>query len=147
MTRSRIAFTLALFAGLLLAGCGPKVVPRGTVKGRVTLGSRPVTGATVFFENAETGVAMNAPLDGDGNYEVKTFEHSGLPVGSYKVAVQPGGVMSPEEASPKATEAKAARTKQAVSPIPEKYHMTATSKLLIEVKEGDNPPFDFTLEP
>ena len=29
--------------------------------------------------------------------------------------------------------------------IPEKFHSTATSGLQVEVKEGENPPFDFDL--
>jgi len=131
----------------MAAGCAVKAPPRGIVKGRVTLDSKPVTGATVFFENTETGVGMNAQLDQEGRYEVKTHTGSGLPPGSYGVAVIPGGVMSPEEALPLAGEAKAARAKLPVTPVPEKYHKAATSGFKVEVKEGDNPPFDFTLTP
>ncbi len=109
--------------------------------------SKPVTGASVFIENAETGVAMNAPLTLDGQYEVKTYQGAGLPPGLYRVAVTPGGVMKPEESLVLAGDAKAARAKLPVTPVPEKYHKTASSGLTIEVKEGDNPPFDFILTP
>lgn len=149
MLRIRVALAILLFAGLtLVVGCS-KTTPRGIVKGRVTIGTKPVTGATVLFENTETGVAVNAPLDPDGRYEVKTYQGDGLPIGSYKVAVVPGGVMTPEEAdlSAKATDAKAARAKQPKTPVHERYHKTTTSKFSVEVKEGDNPPFDFQLEP
>jgi hypothetical protein len=144
MHRSRFA-ALVVFA-LLLVGCSEKGPARGPVKGRVTMGKQPVSGATVFFENAEAGVAMNAPLDADGNYEVKSYQGVGLPVGTYKVAVLPGGVMTADEQGPKAHEAKAKRPKPSVE-IPEKYHKTASSGFTIEVKEGDNPPFNFDLAP
>mgnify|MGYP003879164705 CR=1 FL=1 len=113
----------------------------------MTLGAKPVTGATVFFENAETGVAMNAPLDSDGHYEVKSYQGAGLPPGKYTVAVTPGGVMRPEENDVLAGDAKAERAKWPVTAVPERYHKGTTSGLSVEVKEGDNPPFDFTLTP
>ena len=147
MPRSRLASAGLLLACLALAaGCGSKPPARGIVKGRVTLGDKPVAGASVFFENAEAGVAVNAPLDATGHYEAKTYQGVGLPPGRYKVAVVPGGVMEPGEESPLADKAKSTRPKLTVS-IPERYHKTATSQLGAEVKEGDNPPFDFALTP
>jgi hypothetical protein len=147
MPLSRFLFAGALFVSLaLVVGCGAKGSARGTVKGRVTLGDKPVTGATVFIENPEFGVAVNAPLDADGRYEVKSYQGDGLPVGSYKVAVLPGGVMQPGEELPTADKAKFVRPKLTVI-IPEKYHKTATSQLTIDVREGENPPFDFKLTP
>ncbi|MCE9565883.1 MAG: carboxypeptidase-like regulatory domain-containing protein [Planctomycetes bacterium] len=139
--------SFVLLIGLIAGGCAEKGPSRGIVKGRVTLGSKPVTGATVFFENTETGVGMNAPLDQEGWYEVKAHNGNGLLPGVYGVSIIPGGVMSPEEALPLAGDAKAARAKLPVTPVPEKYHKAATSGLKVEVKEGDNPPFDFTLTP
>lgn len=147
MPLSRSLFAAVLLVGLaLVAGCGTKGPARGTVKGRVTLGDKAVTGATVMFENPETGVAVLAQLDADGNYEVKTHQGDGLPAGNYKVAVTPGGIMSPDEANPMADKAKIARPKLNVT-IPEPYLKTATSKLTADVKPGDNPPFDFKLTP
>lgn len=147
MRRFRIAFGGALAFGLVFAaGCGNKGPARGAVKGRVTIGDKPVTGATVFIENAPAGVGVNAPLDADGRYEVKSYQGDGLPPGTYQVAVLPGGVMQPGEESPTADKAKFTRPKLVVV-IPEKYHKTATSQLSIDVKEGDNPPFDFKLTP
>jgi hypothetical protein len=147
MPRFRLASAGLLLVGLALAGgCGSKGSARGVVKGRVTIGDKPVTGATVLFENAETGVGVNAQLDAEGKYEVKTYQGDGLPVGSYKVAVLPGGVMDPGEESPMANKAKSTRPKLTVI-IPEPYHKTATSKLAVEVREGENPPFDFKLTP
>ena len=77
---------------------------------------------------------------------MKSHEGDGLPVGTYKVAVLPGGVMTVEEEGPKAHEAKATRPKPSAA-IPEKYHSTSTSQLTIEVKAGDNPPHLLQLAP
>ena len=142
------ALPLVAFLALAAAGCDAQKPPaRGTVHGRVTLGAKPVTGATVLFTNAETGVAVNAPLDRDGRYEVKTHLGAGLPPGKYAVAVTPGGVMTPDEEGPLAGDAKAARAKLPATPVPDRYHKAETSGLTVEVNEGDNPPFDFALAP
>ena len=147
MSLSRLLFTGVLLVGAaLVGGCGAKGPARGAVKGRVTMDGKPVTGATVLIENPEFGVAVNAPLDADGRYEVKSYQGDGLPVGSYKVAVLPGGVMQPGEELPTADKAKFVRPKLTVI-IPEKYHKTATSQLAIDVKEGETLPFDFKLTP
>lgn len=147
MTRIRVAVSALLACLLTIAGCADKPPALGVVRGRVTLDGKAVTGATVFFQNTETGVAMNAPLDSDGRYEVKSYQGAGLPPGKYMVAVMPGGVMRPEEDGPLAGDAKAERAKLPVTPVPEKYHTGTTSGLTVEVKEGENPPFDFTLTP
>ncbi|MFM8274846.1 MAG: carboxypeptidase-like regulatory domain-containing protein [Gemmata sp.] len=146
MRHPRVAFGALLLALLAVTGCKEREPARGVVKGRVTLGDRPVTGATVFFENAQAGVGMNAPLDADGNYEVKSYRGAGLYPGVYQVAVVPGAIMEPGEELPLADKAKFARPKPAIT-IPERYHKTATSELSVEVKEGANPPFDFKLAP
>jgi hypothetical protein len=147
MTRARPRLGVLAAFLLVLVGCAEKPPALGVVRGRVTLHAKPVTGATVLFENVETGIAMNAPLNLDGRYEVKTYQGAGLPPGKYTVAVMPGGVMRPEEEGPLAGDAKAERAKLPVTPVPEKYHKAATSGLTVEVKEGENPPFDFTLTP
>ncbi len=147
MLRFRVAFGGVLIVGLVFAaGCGNTGPVRGSVKGRVTSGDKPVTGATVFFENMQAGVGINAQLDADGYYEVKNYQGDGLPPGTYQVAVLPGGVMEPGEEVPLAGKAKTIRPKLTLT-IPQRYHKTATSKLSITVKEGDNPPFDFRLTP
>jgi len=145
----RIRICVVATSLVVVLGCAEPASVRGVVRGRVSLDSKAVTGATVFFENTETGVARNAQLERDGRYEVKNHQGAGLPPGTYRVAVLPGGVMTPEEAdnTPLAGEAKAERAKQPVTPVPEKYHKTETSGLTVEVKAGDNPPFDFTLTP
>jgi hypothetical protein len=110
----------------------------------VTLDDKPVTGAMVLFENKEQGVAIQAPLDGDGRYQVKTYEGEGLPLGSYKVAVTPGRIMQPGEELPLAGKANYPPPPPPAE-IPERYRSVATSGLTIEVRQGDKPSFDFDL--
>jgi len=145
MQRARVLWSFAVV--LVMLGCTAKSPARGVVQGRVTMGSKPVTGATVFFENIDTGVAINAALDQDGRYDVKSHQGAGLPPGKYQVAVAPGGVMGADDEQVLAGDAAPATAKLPATPVPEKYHSPSSSGLTIEVKEGANPPFDFSLVP
>jgi len=127
---------------LLCAGCGPEGPPRGAVKGRVTFGGDPITGAMVVFEDA--GLAPSANLDADGRFELRTSEGPGLPVGTYKVAVMPGRMMESGEESPLAGKKQPPRPKPSTK-VAEKYHKSATSGLTAEVRDGENKPFEFDL--
>ena len=91
------------------AGCGnPRTVP---VSGRVTLegapvGSKPVPmwPAKISFKPTETGAdsplrPASSKLDGDGNYELSTFEPGdGVMPGDYQVVIlSPGDEVVPGE--------------------------------------------------
>jgi hypothetical protein len=147
--RARRPLSIArVFGGLLLclalaaAGCSGGT-PRGTVKGKVTLGDKPVGNATISFEG-DTGAATQATVGEDGTYEIKTHQGAGLPVGNYKVAISPGATLQAGDEVPLAGKPLPPR-KPPSTDIPEKFYKTATSGLKIEVKKGDNPPFDFDL--
>jgi hypothetical protein len=127
-----------------LAGCSGRP-PWGTVKGRVSLGSQPVTEATIIFENSESGIAVTCPLREDGRYEIATYHGPGLPVGTYRVAVAPGGRMRDGDDSPLAGKNPPPPKKKTASPIPSRFHTATASPLLAEVREGENPAFDFDL--
>jgi len=135
---------MRIVVGLLfLVGCTPPPAPRGTVKGKVTLDSQPITGATIMFENREIGVARTYSLDEDGSFEIKSYDGEGLPVGKYQVAIIPGSTMKSDEIP------------LAGKPIPKKpppstkialkYHNVDTSELSADVKEGQNTPLEFKL--
>lgn len=132
---------------LLVVSSGCKDGPaRGPVRGRVTLGDEPVKGATIVFENAAQGVTVTAVLNDDGTYEVKTYQGDGLPEGSYSVAVIPGRMLQSADEIPLAGKNPEKAIPKNPSPIPPRYHKSATSGLTADVKAGSNPAFDFRLE-
>lgn len=139
-----LSYSLILVS-LCLFGCSQGKEgqgPRGKVAGKVTHAGDLVGPATIFFENVEAGVALAVDIGHDGSYEVRTYKETGLPVGTYKVAVTPGTAKAPTD-QPLAGDAAPQPTTSAK--IPEKFHSTATSGLQVEVKEGNNPPFHFDL--
>ena len=140
------ALALAVLCLSIAVGCNrPVVVERGMVQGQVTFAGKPVTNATIRFENANGGVSLNADLGPDARYQVKTHQGAGLPPGTYQVAVVPRvepvsgevpfvGVAPPDSTPP-----------QEFPDIPPKYRDVKTSGLTVTVSNGENPPFDFDL--
>lgn len=123
---------------------------RGPVKGRVTLGGKPVSGALITFESKGAGVAQSTTIDDDGKYEFVAYNAVGLPAGSYKVTVSSGRFIAPGEETPKInvnSKGAVAPPKKSTVSIPEKYVKVESSGLSAEVKAGDNPAFDFDLKP
>ena len=147
---NRIRLFALLGATCVLLGCsGSKELPRSPVKGRITLGGKPVSGATVGFESKGIGVAQTTTTDEDGKYEFVAYNSVGLPAGSYKVTVSAGRFMQPGEEIPK-IDAKGPvgpPPKKTNVAIPDKYAKTESSGLSADVKASDNPPFDFDLKP
>ncbi|QDU56625.1 hypothetical protein [Aeoliella mucimassa] len=86
MHRFRIG--LLLIATLVTVGCdrGEKL---GRVFGTVTYKDQPITAGVIVFSNPQAGVHMTADLKPDGTYELQTANGFGLPLGTYKVAVNP----------------------------------------------------------
>lgn len=136
----------ALAACCLALGCASKnEAPKGTVKGNVTLDGKAIENIAVSFENAAAGVARMADVDADGSFEVKSYQGPGLPVGSYRVAIIPGGMIRSADEMPLAGK-KAPPARPAPKGIPEKYFKASTSGLTVEVKEGDNAPIHIELK-
>lgn len=137
-------FLAAAAATLVLAsvGCAPAGPPYGIVKGKVTSSGQVVAGGTIAYDNGK-GVTLIAPLGADGTYEMRTYEHEGLPVGSYKVAVSPTGMDVGNEQVLAGAKIEAP---PAPKNVPEKYHRVDSSPLTAQVNAGENPPFDFDLK-
>lgn len=135
-----------LFVAVALSeGCEQSPVrPIGTVHGKVSTAGLPVSQGSILFENTFAGVSTLASLEPDGSYRVRTHAEAGLPVGKYHVAVTPQristGTMPLAGSEPKIPP-------KIVTSIPPKYHLIKTSPLFAEVKEGENPPFNFDLAP
>ena len=145
----RNALKMAVWSTVLpviVAGCGSSDrVRRGEVRGTVRVEGRPLTAGTVFFENAGAGVAVSAAIQADGRYEVRTYEGSGLPVGTYRVAVT-AQRLAETDANPLAGDPRSMEVAGSVE-IPARYRRASTSELTITVAAGANGNFDFDLQP
>ena len=133
-------FALVLFAASLClsAGCHRDGKTYGKVQGRVTSAGKPVIEAVVIFREPKQHVVKQAITGDDGRYNCDKFAGGGLPVGNYEVAVQQpiqeihtGQPLPPPKPFPK---------------IDPKYFDPGKSGLKLEVKPGDNPPFDIDLK-
>lgn len=137
---------------LCTSGCGRHKTPRFPVRGRVTLHSKSVSVGTIVFENATTGTAAIAPLDGDGSYVVKTCDGDGLPAGDYRVAVSSQVIAAPipldgSVPPPMIGSTSPAKPGASIVSIPTRYRFAASSGLTATVKSGESPQFDFDLVP
>lgn len=143
--RCVIRFLLLLGVPVLLglAGCGDSEI--GVVSGTVTLDGRPLDQGLVVFEDREKGVSVNAAIQPDGSFIVKTYDQTGLPPGEYGVAVKPGqvgdgetplvgGPMEAQQGGP--------------AGIPARYGSTRTSGLTTTITPGANTvPLELSSKP
>lgn len=143
----RCAFVLC--AGIaLLSGCGKGGLagPTGTVSGTVTMGSKPLSDATITFFGESNGDTATAVLGSDGTYSLKYEGGFSVPAGDYRVAIiagPPPGEKAPDPADLMKTMKPQGAGK---SPIPAKYRDPKTSALVAVVKEGTNPNISFDLK-
>jgi hypothetical protein len=136
------AATATLF--ILTTGCGgTDFGPIGQIKGKVTFnGEKLAKGTKVIFMKMDTGYAGFGFTDEEGNYSIewhregKVFD--GLPVGTYKVLVEPPGMVDVEALS--ADEMLDGGGDVAV-PEPvfdKKYTQTSTSGIEFTINAGEN---------
>jgi hypothetical protein len=117
------------------------------VAGKVTFAGKPVVNGIVVFENAAANISIWADLTEDGSYVLRTHNTTGLPPGTYQVAIRPRPQPVDGTDDPP-TSALPGQPKELDHPfIPKKFHSTRTSKLAVEVQSGQNRPFDFELAP
>jgi len=139
--RHRLQFRLLVLAGLvalpagLAVGCAKEERPTVEVKGKVTVGSKPVTtGVIILAPDVGKGNKVQhearGTIDDQGNFTALTDGNTkGVEPGWYKV-----GVVSTKK-DPKNEYA------VPVSLIPEKYQNPQTSGLSMEVKENAPPGY------
>jgi hypothetical protein len=150
--RGRCTFVvcIGLLATSLSAGCGksrPEIkgkMPVFPVKGKVMIDGQPMAGATVLFyptQDFPKGSAQQRPravAGDDGTFQVSTYDNNdGAPAGEYRVTISWKG------------DTQGLNNEQQAD-LPEKAPETVlharTSKLRVEVKNGDNslPAWDLT---
>ena len=119
----RGALALVILAAACCLGCA-KSVPKGTVRGKVTLNDQPYTEAAVAFLDFKTGQAASADIQPGGTFQLK----DPLPVGKYTIYLAPKAAGASADPSP----VKIDRS------VPDKYWNEATSPLSADVVAGDN---------
>jgi hypothetical protein len=134
MKQSSIRTQFAVLLGLLVCmpsqlGCGTKGPPVGSVAGKVSYKSQPLTTGVVTLLNEKTGCGASGEIDASGSYQIPS-----LRTGDYNVAVHQAPP-APGAATPKGNWK---------LNIPEKYQTPQTSGLTATVKEGKNTA-DFSL--
>ena len=129
----RIGCLLFVCGGMLFLGCAP-TEELGKVTGKVTFEGKPVSPALITFSNRDKGVNILAEINADGTYQVMMAKGAGLPLGTYKVIVNPPLVDAPlgplQAPLPK---------NQKFENIPERYRRLETSPLSLRVNSGENP--------
>jgi hypothetical protein len=123
---------------LALAGCGDSVKV-GTLSGKVTYKGKPLEFGSVTLQPVGGGPLARGTIQSDGTYTVTTDGKPGAPLGMNKVRVtcysgqRPGANSSGGEMS------------LGDSLIPEHYTKFSSSGLEVEVKAGENPPYNIDL--
>ncbi|EAQ82816.1 hypothetical protein [Blastopirellula marina] len=137
---SRHSLAIATYIIVLcVSGCGSSnEVPIAAVSGRVTHGDQPVAEGIVCFMSAK-GFGASAPLQADGSYQLQSQHGAGIPLGAYKVIVQPPEmeIVESDRSAPRKSDS---------SNIPRKYQDFATSGLEMVIGEG-RQTFDIQLTP
>jgi hypothetical protein len=150
---ARAARLVLVAAPLALSGCGDRPPDNGVVRGRVTLGGRPVAGVSVTVYDPATRAGVQAETGPDGEYEIRSHQDAGLPPGKYQVSVSPrtGFATAEDQAAALSKSLQGGGGSFGSSgtgaTVPSVYHDPAASGLQIEVVSGDNPPFNFELVP
>jgi hypothetical protein len=130
-------FGLAL-ATALSTGCGSNLAD---VQGTVTLDGNPIVGGpevrgtVTFFPKDGKGVPSTGIIDENGKYAMSTVSDTGVPPGSYDVAVTATRVIIPADGG----------TPSGRPITPRRYASTKESQLHAEVQSGNNT-IDFALE-
>jgi len=141
----------ATIAVLVLAcvsplGCGPSRPVTFPVKGTVTVGGKPVAGATVLFQPVAGGVPGRGVTTDDGGFTLTTFESGdGAIGGRHRVAISKMTLSGVEVTEDGVAAPVAAGEIRETWLTPRKYSSLDTSGLEVEVGR-DMEPVAFALE-
>lgn len=135
--RNSICFSAVAIIGLwILSGCSRSEKSLGTVTGRVTLDTAPISEGKINFISS-SGFAATAELK-NGTYMIASSQYGdGIPFGEYQVSVFSSAEVSDPLAEPKGSASSGVE-------IPLKYSDPATSKLTATINK-DATEVNFTL--
>jgi hypothetical protein len=126
---------------LLLAGCGSSRAPSGWVSGTITYKGQPVNGAALLLypTSGALGAEVTIPVTQEG-----TFRAADVPLGEYKIVVQPNPGdpgpstkgMTPEQLAKMKDQLDKMKTPATIT-IPEKYKTKDKTDLTVTVTRGE----------
>ena len=135
-----LSYVFVLISMFLLVGCGESVSPANKVTGVVTVGGKPIEGATVIFEPSE-GRSATGITDAKGEFTLTTHEEGdGAVEGTHKVAISKAAYV-PKDTSLE----ELAKAEKSKSPVPEKFGSTERSELTAKVTADGKNHFEFKL--
>ncbi|WP_425395293.1 hypothetical protein [Aeoliella sp.] len=108
--------------------------------GTVTYNGKPLEFGSVTFQPAAGGAIARAQIQPDGTFELTTDGRTGAPIGMNNVRVTCFANQKPGAAQAGDGEASLGKAL-----IPERYSRFSSSGLTIEVKAGENPPYEIEL--
>ncbi|MCA9055849.1 MAG: hypothetical protein KDA75_18570 [Planctomycetaceae bacterium] len=137
---------------LTIAGCGggtpAPTDAQAKVTGKATYDGKPLpVDSAIVFYCPEKAATASGKVDSLGGYSLTgSMPGIGIPAGRYQVMFSAPALPPPVVGTPEYEQAMMGHIKDPPLPkeIPQKFTSFATSKLVLEVKEGDNT-FDFDL--
>src|SRR5690554_3249899 len=88
--RPLVVLLLGCLVSALGCGSGHDYGPTGTAHGRLTHQGKALPPDTkVVFMHAQNGVAAFGATDAEGNFKVRTVDSDQIPIGNYRVMIQP----------------------------------------------------------
>ncbi|QDT97524.1 hypothetical protein [Gimesia aquarii] len=145
LSRLVIPSLLIVLIGFTFSACSSKTDygPMGSVNGKLTLDGKTIDeGTQLLFMKMDAGYAAFGETDADGNYSI-TWARDGerkseLPLGSYKVLIQPPTVGKNTEEMSAEEMLEGGDAAPAKPKFPVKYQQHSTSGLEYTIKEGEN---------
>jgi hypothetical protein len=121
----------------MCAGCGPENATLYPVRGKVTMGGKPLADCSIQFAVPGTRHTFNSQIGADGTYSLIAADgRPGAPQGKYKVVLQ----MSPQaqvRLTMSGTQPDSVRPRR-VTLFPEDYSTAETSPQEVEVQAREN---------
>lgn len=144
MYRINLRLIVLLFLLASSTGCGGTDFGEiGKIHGKITLrGEKIAKGTKVIFMKMDTGYAGFGFTDDEGKYSIEWHRegkvYDGLPVGTYKVLVEPPGTIDVEAMSADEMLAGVSNEAPPTPAFDKKYTQTSTSGIEFTIKGGDN---------
>lgn len=127
-------------AAMVLSGGCSESEPTAPFSGTVTYKGQPLEFGSVTFQPKAGGSLARAQIQPDGTFELMTDGRRGAPIGENSVRVTCFANQKPGATADTAGEGSLGK-----SLIPERYSRFTTSGLTVEVKSGENPPYEIQL--